>query len=51
MDDRAKNTCVFFQHVVVCSGIVWSACTSLCKKFRRMCRSLCMVDVRVRCSD
>jgi len=25
MHDRAKNTCVFFQHVVVCSGMVWSA--------------------------
>ena len=42
MHSRAKKTCAFFQHVMVCSSMVWCSCTSLCKKFRRMCCSLCM---------
>ena len=33
MHDRAKNTCVFFQHVVVCSGMVWRDCQVSAKSF------------------
>jgi len=43
IDNRAQNTWAVSRHVVLCSGKVPCPCTSVCKKFRHMCHSLCEV--------
>ena len=43
MHDRAQNMWAYSQHVVWCFGKVPCPGTSLCKKFRHMCHSLCKV--------